>query len=165
MLDGASENHRGRFRNSLFRNLWVYPTQHILPCGSSALEVHSPIDTESDWPTDPQNQCCPVLSSRARETGNHAVPNNNNPRRSLMFIPAQAMLRLLYDHFSALYAAILSAQPTLASEHALKQEEEVYKKSNKLTYRNVLQLQRVLRTIRTFLVDIRRRQSSPPSRL
>jgi RNA exonuclease 1 len=58
-----------------------------------------------------------------------------------MSVIAQTMLQLLYDHFSALYAAILFAHPTLASDHALKQEEEVYKKSNKLTYRNVLQLQ------------------------
>lgn len=47
------------------------------------------------------------------------------------------MLKSLYDHFAVLYAAILPANPTLASEHALRQEEEVYQKSNKITYRNV----------------------------
>jgi len=47
------------------------------------------------------------------------------------------MLKTLYDHFSVLYGAILPRNPTLASEHALRQEEQVYKKSNKLTYRNV----------------------------
>lgn len=47
------------------------------------------------------------------------------------------MLKTLYDHFVVLYAAILPANPTIASDHALKQEDEVYKKSSKLTYRNV----------------------------
>ncbi len=47
------------------------------------------------------------------------------------------MLKNLYDHFVILYENILRANPTLAGEHALKQEEEVYKKSSKLTYRNV----------------------------
>ena len=51
------------------------------------------------------------------------------------------MLNTLYEHFTVLYDAILLSHPTLASEHAFKQEEEVYKKSNKLTYRNVLPAQ------------------------
>lgn len=47
------------------------------------------------------------------------------------------MLQTLYNHFLVLYDQILPEYPTLASEHALKQEDEVYKKSIKLTYRNV----------------------------
>ena len=47
------------------------------------------------------------------------------------------MLKTIYDHFVVLYEKILKSNPTLASEHALKQEEEVYNKSSKLTYRNV----------------------------
>lgn len=47
------------------------------------------------------------------------------------------MIKSLYDHFVVLYDAILPTNPTLASEHALRQEEELYKKSNKITYRNV----------------------------
>ncbi|KAI0661013.1 ribonuclease H-like protein [Cubamyces menziesii] len=50
----------------------------------------------------------------------------------------QAMLKSLYDHFVILYETILPRNPTLAAEHALKQEEEVYKKSSKLTYRNAV---------------------------
>ena len=46
------------------------------------------------------------------------------------------MLKTLYDHFVTLYKAILPDNPSLASEHALKQEEDVYKVSTKLTYRN-----------------------------
>ena len=51
--------------------------------------------------------------------------------------PIQAMLKSLYDHFVVLYESLLPAYPTLASEHALRQEEQVYNKSTKLTYRNV----------------------------
>ena len=47
------------------------------------------------------------------------------------------MLKTLYEHFLDLYGKILKANPTIAAEHALQQEEEVYSKSNKLTYRNV----------------------------
>ncbi len=47
------------------------------------------------------------------------------------------MLKTMYDHFVVLYEKISPANPTLAAEHALKQEEEVYQKSSKLTYRNV----------------------------
>ena len=47
------------------------------------------------------------------------------------------MLKTLYEHFAILYEKILPTNPTLASEHALKQEEDVYQKANKLTYRNV----------------------------
>lgn len=47
------------------------------------------------------------------------------------------MLKTLYDHFLVLYDKILISHPNLASEHALKQEQEVYAASNKFTYRNV----------------------------
>ncbi|PCH41072.1 hypothetical protein WOLCODRAFT_69616 [Wolfiporia cocos MD-104 SS10] len=50
----------------------------------------------------------------------------------------QSMLKNLYDHFCVLYKAILPTNPTLASEHSLRQEEEVYKRSNKHTYRNAV---------------------------
>lgn len=48
------------------------------------------------------------------------------------------MLKTLYDCFAELYSDILESNPTLASEHALQQEQEVYdKQSTKFTYRNV----------------------------
>lgn len=47
------------------------------------------------------------------------------------------MLKTLYEHFTILYQNILPSDPSLAAEHALKQEEEVYKKSTKTTYRHV----------------------------
>lgn len=48
------------------------------------------------------------------------------------------MLKTLYEHFVVLYNSISPLSPSLAAEHALKQEAEVYNKSNKLTYRNVI---------------------------
>ena len=49
----------------------------------------------------------------------------------------QTMLKSLYDHFVVLYDAVLPQEPSLASEHALRQEEEIYNRASKLTYRNV----------------------------
>ncbi|KAK7060573.1 RNA exonuclease 3 [Paramarasmius palmivorus] len=62
-----------------------------------------------------------------------------NPALSQVAIPVrQAMLKTLYEHFLTLYERILPNNPTLASEHALKQEEEIYSKSSKFTYRNAI---------------------------
>ena len=48
------------------------------------------------------------------------------------------MLKSLYDHFVVLYNAILPQNPSLASDHALRQEQEVYERTSKPTYRNVI---------------------------
>ncbi|KAJ7179048.1 ribonuclease H-like domain-containing protein [Mycena filopes] len=59
-----------------------------------------------------------------------------NGAHSVVPIPVrQAMLKTLYDHFVVLYEAILPTNPSIASEHALRQEDEIYKKSNKQSYR------------------------------
>lgn len=47
------------------------------------------------------------------------------------------MLKNLYEHFEVLYEELLPKNPSIAAEHALQQEEEVYKNSTKLTYRQV----------------------------
>ena len=47
------------------------------------------------------------------------------------------MVKSLWEHFKVLYQGIIEKNPTIAAEHALAQEEEVYKKATKLTYRNV----------------------------
>lgn len=47
------------------------------------------------------------------------------------------MVKTLYEHFVTLYEPIHKANPTLAAEHALKQEDEVYRKTNKQSYRVV----------------------------
>ncbi|KAF8974468.1 ribonuclease H-like domain-containing protein [Flammula alnicola] len=62
-----------------------------------------------------------------------------NAAQSQVPIPVrQTMLKTVYNQFVVLYEHVLSANPSLASEHALKQEDEVYKKSSKLTYRNAV---------------------------
>jgi hypothetical protein len=54
------------------------------------------------------------------------------------FAHIKNMLKSLYDHFAALYEAFLPQNPSLASEHALRQEQEIYERTTKPTYRNVI---------------------------
>ncbi|KAL0566277.1 RNA exonuclease 3 [Marasmius crinis-equi] len=62
-----------------------------------------------------------------------------NAAQSQVALPVrQAMLKTLYDHFVILYERILPTNPSLASEHALKQEGEIYSKSGKSTYRHAV---------------------------
>ncbi|KIO32765.1 hypothetical protein M407DRAFT_211431 [Tulasnella calospora MUT 4182] len=46
------------------------------------------------------------------------------------------MLGRIYAQFTTLYTQILPRKPTIASEHALAQELEIYNKTNAKTYRN-----------------------------
>ncbi len=50
----------------------------------------------------------------------------------------KAMLKSIYDHFVVLYNSVLPQNPSLASDHALRQEEEIYERTTKATYRNVI---------------------------
>lgn len=52
-------------------------------------------------------------------------------------LDSQAMLQQLFQHYCILYEDILKSNPSLASEHALRHEDEVYHKANKFAYRNV----------------------------
>ncbi|KIJ70048.1 hypothetical protein HYDPIDRAFT_121398 [Hydnomerulius pinastri MD-312] len=81
-----------------------------------------------------------ALPSTSQSTVRTGVPVLRvNAAQSQVALPVrQALLKSLYDHFVVLYDDILPSHPTLASEHALRQEEEVYKKSTKLTYRNAV---------------------------
>lgn len=45
-------------------------------------------------------------------------------------------MKSLWEHFKVLYENIMDRNPTIAAEHTLAQEDEVYKKATKLTYRN-----------------------------
>jgi len=54
------------------------------------------------------------------------------------FAHIKNMLKSLYDHFAVLYNAVLPQNPSLASEHALRQEQEIYERTTKSTYRNVI---------------------------
>ncbi|KAF5322365.1 hypothetical protein D9619_000791 [Psilocybe cf. subviscida] len=62
-----------------------------------------------------------------------------NAAQSLVAVPVrQTMLKTLYEHFVTLYSRILSSNATIASEHAVRQEDEVYKRSTKVTYRHAV---------------------------
>jgi RNA exonuclease 1 len=55
-----------------------------------------------------------------------------------LFAHIKNMLKSLYDHFAVLYDALLPQNPSLASEHALRQEQEIYERTTNSTYRNVI---------------------------
>ncbi|KAG8218586.1 ribonuclease H-like protein [Butyriboletus roseoflavus] len=78
----------------------------------------------------PHSRWWPCLSARSAMAAPLA--------RSFLDRPPQAMLKTLYDHFVVLYENLLPSNPTLASEHALRQEEQTHKNSTKLTYRNAV---------------------------
>ncbi|TFK91509.1 Rexo1 protein [Polyporus arcularius HHB13444] len=81
----------------------------------------------------------PVAVPSGSRTSTGAPVLRVSAAQSTVAIPVrQAMLKTMYDHFVVLYEKINPANPTLAAEHALKQEEEVYQKSSKLTYRNAM---------------------------
>lgn len=62
-----------------------------------------------------------------------------NAAASQVAVPVrQAMVKSLWEHFKVLYQDIVDRNPTLPAEHALAQEEEVYRKTTKLTYRNAV---------------------------
>lgn len=95
----------------------VEPPRKISRVGSAKNSSAIPTSSQTPW--------VPVLK----------IP----PAQSLVAIPVrQAMLKSLYDHFVVLYDKILPKNPTIAGEHSLRQEQEVYEKSNKLTYRNAV---------------------------
>jgi len=55
-----------------------------------------------------------------------------------LFSHIKNMLKSIYDHFVVLYNAVLPQNPSLASEHALRQEQEIYERTTKSTYRNTV---------------------------
>ncbi|KAI9467018.1 hypothetical protein BJY52DRAFT_1235906 [Lactarius psammicola] len=61
----------------------------------------------------------------------------------------QNMLNMLYNNFIALYDAILPEGPSLAREHALRQEQEIYERTTKPTYTN---------TAKTSIASLRQRE-------
>ncbi|KAL9712879.1 RNA exonuclease 3 [Leucoagaricus gongylophorus] len=81
----------------------------------------------------------PVAVATTSQTSNGVPILRANAAQSLVPLPVrQTMLKTLHEHFLVLYSSISPLSPSLAADHALKQEEEVYKKSSKLTYRNAV---------------------------
>ncbi|EIN10457.1 hypothetical protein PUNSTDRAFT_64972 [Punctularia strigosozonata HHB-11173 SS5] len=81
----------------------------------------------------------PVPAPAASYTPTGAPVLRVSAAQSQVPVPVrQAMLKNLYEHFVVLYEHISATNPTLAADHALQQEQEVYNKSTKLTYRNAV---------------------------
>ncbi|KAI0318701.1 hypothetical protein OF83DRAFT_1056421 [Amylostereum chailletii] len=81
----------------------------------------------------------PVALPTASHTPTGAPVLRVNAAQSKVPVNArQTMLQNLYDHFVVLYDAVLPQQPGIAAEHALRQEEEIYTRSSKVTYRNAI---------------------------
>ncbi len=81
-----------------------------------------------------QSECSAVSGAPTRSAGQFNMIGRED---RIILNKLQAMLKNLFDHFKVLYQDISEKNPHLVSEHALRQEEEVYNKSYKLTYRNV----------------------------
>ncbi|KAI0068640.1 ribonuclease H-like protein [Artomyces pyxidatus] len=62
----------------------------------------------------------------------------NAAQSKLPIATRQTMIKSLYDHFVVLYDAVLPTHPSLAADHALRQEQEIYNRTTKLTYRNAV---------------------------
>lgn len=125
----------------------VVPVEQPAAIASSSktpttIPAKRPVASTSATPQEPPRKQQKLTPNRAAAAPQQATTGppvlRVNGAQSIVPVPVrQAMLKTLYDHFLVLYDAILAANPTIASEHALRQEEEVYKKSNKQTYRVV----------------------------
>ncbi|KAF5390620.1 hypothetical protein D9757_002712 [Collybiopsis confluens] len=105
--------------------------------------ISSPLPTPktpSSIPVEPPRKLQKLDSPQNKHVARTGVPILNiPPATSSVAIPVrQAMLKTLYDHFVILYDGISSLHPNLASDHARRQEQEVYSTANKFTYRNAV---------------------------
>ncbi|KAG7096859.1 hypothetical protein E1B28_004267 [Marasmius oreades] len=111
---------------------------------SSILPAKRPIS--STPPVQPSSEPPRKLQRLSQSSSKPTQSHENGPpvlrinaAQSQVALPVrQAMLKTLYDHFVILYERILPSNPSLASEHALKQEGEIYTKSGKITYRHAV---------------------------
>ncbi|KAF7301748.1 Exonuclease domain-containing protein [Mycena indigotica] len=109
------------------------------PSTSSTIPAKRPLSTPSS-PNEPPRKNLKVAPNRAVPTPQQ--PTSGPPvlriNAAASFVPLpvrQALLKTLYDHFVVLYDDIPGISTSLASEHALRQEQEIYDKSNKQSYR------------------------------
>ncbi|KAF8266868.1 ribonuclease H-like protein [Lactarius quietus] len=82
----------------------------------------------------------PVAVPTASSSSTTGVPilTINAGQSKIPVSTRQNMLKLLYNGFVDLYGAILPERPSLANEHALRQEQEIYERTTKSTYPNVI---------------------------
>ncbi|KAJ7764968.1 ribonuclease H-like domain-containing protein [Mycena maculata] len=111
-------------------------TSSTIPAKRSIPSTSAPGPSAPQEPPRKQQKIAPNRAASTAEQPAAGPPVLKvNGASSVVPVPVrQAMLKTLYDHFVVLYSNI-SNNPSLAAEDALRQEEEVYKKSNKQTYR------------------------------
>ncbi|KAG6857084.1 hypothetical protein H0H87_009645 [Tephrocybe sp. NHM501043] len=117
------------------------PAASVAPSRPSATPATIPTKRPNATPSaGPPRKVQKLAAAAASATNPHGVPVLRvNPAHSQVPIPVrQTMLKTLFDHFAVLYHALLSTHPSLAADHALKQEDEIYTTSSKLTYRNAV---------------------------
>ncbi|VDB90083.1 unnamed protein product [Peniophora sp. CBMAI 1063] len=110
------------------------PDSQPPPASSSSGVRPPPTKTQRVGPTKAKT-AVPTATETPAQTGPPVL--RVNAGASKVPIPTrQAMVTLLYNNFLTLYDQVLAQQPSLASEHAIRQENEIYSRSSKLTYRN-----------------------------
>ncbi|KAF9534224.1 ribonuclease H-like domain-containing protein [Crepidotus variabilis] len=115
---------------------------NIIPAKRPAI---SPVKTTPASPEPPRKvqklgptQKSTTVPAAARTESGVPILRVNAAQSQVALPVRQTMLKTLYEHFCVLYQQLLPANPSLAADHALKQEEEVYSKSTKTTYRHAV---------------------------
>ncbi|KAJ7047275.1 ribonuclease H-like domain-containing protein [Mycena alexandri] len=116
------------------------PSSSSKTSSPSTIPAKRSVSTSTPVPQEPPRKQQKLAPNRAAPIPQQSTTGppvlRANAALSVIPIPVrQAMLKTLYDHFAILYEAILPANPSIASEDALRQEDEIYKKSNKQSYR------------------------------
>ncbi|KAG8948087.1 RNA exonuclease 3 [Tulasnella sp. 424] len=92
--------------------------------------------TKGDGKATAQTKAVVTMKSKPAPTAGPPVLQATPATSKIPLKDRQQMLGQLYTHFTTLYAQILPRKPSLASEHALAQEVEIYNRTNAKTYRN-----------------------------
>ncbi|KAF6762312.1 Rexo1 protein [Ephemerocybe angulata] len=118
----------------------VIPTKRPVPVSPPKSGPSSP----STRPQEPprkfqkvglQSRAFPVASGASHTDTGVPILRVNPGASRVPIVIRQAMVKTIYDTFVTLYEPIHKANPSLASEHALRQEEEIYNKTTKGSYR------------------------------
>ncbi|KAG8891886.1 RNA exonuclease 3, partial [Tulasnella sp. 417] len=91
---------------------------------------------EGDGKAAGKTKAVPTMKSKQPATAGPPVLQASVAASKIPLKDRQDMLGRIYAQFTTLYTPILPRKPTLASEHALAQELEIYNKTNSKTYRN-----------------------------
>ncbi|KAJ7068361.1 ribonuclease H-like domain-containing protein [Mycena amicta] len=114
-------------------------TANVVPTSSSTVPAKRPISSSSSSLDEPPRKNLKVAPNRSvavppQPTAGPPVLRVNGAQSVVPLPVRQALLQSIYQHLVVLYEDI-PGNLSLASEHALRQEQEIYEKSNKQTYR------------------------------